>query len=154
MAYVFGQYLSQSLTEQMPREHLQILLDIARPRLGELHDGLEKPLKAVLMLRHRYWAEALQIAPDAVLLFDGEFVVGELLEEVYDIDRGSEEFLRLLAVDTRNDGVGFVVVLLAEGFAGDEEISALLEFVELDETSPLSELLVGPVRAHGLEGGE
>lgn len=154
LAYVFRQYLSQRLAKQVPREHLKILLDIARPRLGELHDALEEPLKTVLMFRHGHRAKTLQIAPDAILLFDGKFVVSELLEEVYDIDGGRKEFLGFPTIDTRNDGVGFLVVFLHEGFAGDEEVSTLLEFVELDESPPLGELFVAPSRAHGFKGGD
>jgi len=88
--YIFGEDLLQRLSEQVPFKNLEILFDVSRFGVGELHNALEKVTKPGLVLGYCGGTEAFQIAPDAVLLLYREFAVGEALEKVNDIDRGNE----------------------------------------------------------------
>lgn len=152
--YIFGEDLLQRLSEQVPFKNLEILLDVSRFGVGELHDALEKLTKAGLVLRYCGGTETLQIAPDAVLFLYGKFAVGETFEKVDDIDGGDEARIRFLAVDAGDDAVRLTKVLLHDGFAGDDEAPAVLDLCEADEATGGCNLGLGPTGAYGGEGSD
>ncbi len=80
-------------------------------------------------------AEALEVAPDAVLLLDGELAVGEALEEVDDVDGGDVARVVLRAVDARYDAVRLAELVLRDGLARDDEAAAVLDLGEADEAA-------------------
>ena|ERR1700722_9593995 len=98
MTDIFRNYLVQRRREQLPLEYFQIFLNVPRFRLWEIHDPLEEGLEARAVFGNCDGPEAFEVSPDAVLLFNLEAGVNELLEQVDDVHGSDEELLCLLAL--------------------------------------------------------
>lgn len=115
--HVFGENLLKRLTQEMPIEHLEVLLNVPGLGIRELHDTLKEFSKTGLVLGNRGRAEALEIASDTVLLLDGKLAVRQTLEEVDDVDGCDKARVGFLTVYARDDGINFAIVLLPNGLA-------------------------------------
>ena len=67
------------MTEDLPREDLDVLLNVARLRVGEAHNDFEELFAVGFALGDSLRVESLEVAADAVLLFDGEAHCDQLL---------------------------------------------------------------------------
>lgn len=138
--YIFGENLLQCLAEQVPFKHLEVLLDVTRLGVRELHDALEEVTVARLVFGDGGGPKTLQVAPDAILLLDREFAIGESFEEIDDVNRGDKARVRFLTIDAGDDAVVLSVLVLHDRVAGDDETPAVLDLGEADETATSREL--------------
>ena len=128
MTYIFGKDLFKCLTEEIPFENFQIFFDIARFRIREVHDTLEKVAKAGLVFGNCSRTEPFQIAPDAVLLLYWEFAIGKTLQKVNYVNRCDKASVEFFTVDARDDTIRLTILLLSDRFAGDNEPTTILDF--------------------------
>ena len=70
--HIFANDFLQRVRQDLPWKHLDILLDVARLRIGELHDELEEVLAVGLAFGNGHRSETFEVAADAILLFHRE----------------------------------------------------------------------------------
>jgi hypothetical protein len=150
-AHVFRNDLLQRCGKQLPFEHLQIFLDVARFRIGKIHDPLEEGFQPGTILRDGGGLESFQISTNPVLLFHLKLGVYQPLEEVDDINGSDEEAVRLLAIYAGDDDVCGAVLLLLDWLTGYLQQMAVLFSLETDEATAHLEVRVTPVLADAIE---
>lgn len=145
---VLGDDFAERHAQRLPGEDLDVLLNVAGLGLREAHDELEKVLGRRLLLGHSQRVVALQVAPDAVLLFNGELAVDQLLQQVDGVHAGDDALALLVPVDARHARHAGLVVLKRQRHKLHLDDRVLLDALELHQPAPLGPLLVAPVAAH------
>ena len=79
LTYVFADNLLECMREYFPRKYLDVLLDVARLRIWEAHDDLEKLLAVRFGFGYSHGTETFKITANAILFLDREPDVHELL---------------------------------------------------------------------------
>lgn len=150
---VLGDDLLERRGQDLPGEHLDVLLDVAGLGISEAHDHFEEILRVALGFADRQRLEALEVAPDAVLLLDRE-AVGcrhELLEEMYRVDRGDEALLPVVPPDAADADAVRRPLVHRHGPERRREPAARLCLLEDDDAPLVLILLGGPVGRHVLQ---
>lgn len=137
--------------ENLPREHLYILLDIARFGVGKPHDHLEEILAVLLCFGDSQRSEAFKITTNAVLLLDGKAHVDKLLEQIYCVYTGDEVFVLFFPPDTAYANATSLSGLQCNGCKGGSYSTALLRPFELDKPPLCIKLFQSPVVTHLIE---
>lgn len=106
------------------------------------------------MLRDGGRTQALEIAPNAVLLLNGKLVASKALEEEDDVDRGDKACVGLFTVYAGNDAVGVTVIVYLDGFARDDEAAAVLDLCKADKAAADTDLCRAPVGAYIMQRGD
>ena len=135
MTHIFVHDLFQGFLKDRPWENLDVLLDVPRARLRESHNETEESLVATLILGDRRRLESLEISADAVLLFDGETVANDCLEQIDDVDRGNVELFRIGATDAADHDTGFDVIILIDGGKAKVDVGTILCAPKLNQAA-------------------
>ena len=146
-AYKSGNDLDGGEGEDLPLEDLDILLYVSGTGFREAHDEVEELLVLELVPGHGDGLEALEVAPDAVLLLRGVPLPAEELAQLEGVDAGEEVVVHLVPVDARDhgglDGGGL-------GLRAVEGVVAALGVAPEVNQPPLGLLLqLGPVTVGG-----
>ena len=148
---VLADDLLERVREHLPGEDLDVLLDVARLRSREAHDDLEELLAVGLALGHRQRPEALEVAPDAVLLLDREAHRDERFEQVDRVDARDVALALLLPPDAADADAVRGPLLRGDGLEGGVDGAAVLSPLELHEPPLGLPLVDGPVLRHRVE---
>jgi hypothetical protein len=89
---VFSNNLLERSLERLPREDLDVLLDIAGLWVREAHNELEELLAIRLDLGNGLWVETLEVTSNAVLLLHAKpaWCCNKLFQEVDSVDGGNK----------------------------------------------------------------
>lgn len=96
---VFAYDFLESMGQQSPSKHFDILFDIPWFRVREIHDQLEKVCRVVPAFADGQGTEAFQVASDPVLLLHGKLDANQTLQEIDTVHGGDEVVIAFLPVD-------------------------------------------------------
>jgi hypothetical protein len=133
--YVFGNNFLQRLRKQRPEKDFQVLLDVTRFRIREVHDTLEEAVDARSVFGNCNRVQTLQISPDTVLLHDRKFLTDQLLKKMDDIDGGDEVIIDIFTINARHDVVGRAILVRHDAATRDDEPVPVLNAAETDKAS-------------------
>ncbi len=148
MTCIFANDLLERGCQDAPREDLDVLFNIARLGVRESHDQLEELLAVGLRFRDGGRTEALQIAPDAVLLFHREADRHQCLEKLDGVDTRDVALVLLGPPDTADANAVRCASFWGDGleFGGDD--ASGLATAELHQASPCLPLRCTPAVRH------
>lgn len=149
--HVFPNDLLQSMAENLPGEDLDILLNVARLRIREAHDDLEKVLAVRLGFGNRERSEAFQVATDAVLLLDSKADSDQRLKQIDRIHAGDVALVLAFPHDTADANAVRGALLKSHGLEVGMDRAPSLRAGELHQTALRFAFLLGPVLGHGIK---
>ena len=139
------------MSEDLPREHLDILFDVARFGVREAHNGLEEILAVGLGFRDSQWPEAFQVAPDAVLLLNSEADSNERLQKEDSVNTRDEAFLLFFPPDAADSDAVGRSIFWGDALEVSMDCAAILTSGELNESSPGIKLFDRPSLSHSIK---
>lgn len=146
--HVFPNDLLQSMAQDLPRENLHVLLDIAGLRCWEPHDDLEEFLTVRLSLGNSKWSETLQVSPNSILLFHSEPHPNQRFEKVNGIDARHKALVFIVPVDAADADAVRSALLGSNGRKVCMDGAAMLVAAELYQTPFGIMLILTPALGH------
>jgi hypothetical protein len=96
---VFAYDFLESMGQQSPSKHFDVLFDIPWFWVGEIHDQLEEGRAVFPAFANGQGSEAFQVASDPILLLHGKPDANQALQEINTVYRGDEVVVTFLPVD-------------------------------------------------------
>lgn len=151
--HVFRDDLLEGLSQNLPGEHLDILLDVAGLGVRECHDDLEELLALCLGLADCLWAETFQIATDPVLFLDREPVGrgDKLLQQVDSINTSDKALILLRVVDAADANAVRRALIHSHGFEGGCQGRSCLRLLEHHDPPAVLPLFLVPTSCHRIK---
>ena len=131
MTCIFANDLLESRVENPPREDLDVLLNVPGLGVREAHDQLEEFLAVLLGFGDGRRAESLEVAADAVLLFDGEAHSDKSLQQLDGVNAGDVTLTLLCPIDAADADAIWRTLFRADWLEGSGDDTALLTASEL-----------------------
>lgn len=151
MTCIFADDLLEGRCENPPREDLDILLNVPGLGVGEAHDQLEELFAVLLRLGDGRRAESLQVAADAVLLFDGKAHSHKSFQQLDGVDAGDVTLALFCPVDAADADAVRRALFRAYRLESGGDDTALLTASELHQATLDLPLFGGEVVHHVVE---
>ena len=139
------------MAENLPWEDLDILLDIPGLGIGEAHDDLEEFFTVCFAFGDCFRMESLEIATNAILLFDGEAQSYQLLEQLYRVYASGKTFLSLFPPNAADAYAVWLPVFWCDWSKFRINGALVLRSCELHKSALRRPLLRCPVLRHGVK---
>ena len=136
------------MREYLPREYLHVLLDIPWFRVREAHDNLEEVFAVGFGLGDSQGSESLEIAANAVLLFDLKAKGHQGLQEIDRIDACDKALFLLFPPDATNADAVWRSVLERDRFEVGVDRASILRPPKLYNPPLRVPFSFGPIVGH------
>lgn len=154
---VFANNLVESCSQCSPRENLDVLFNVTRPRTGKTHDLFEKLfmnstdpcIVALSNFTNRFRLQTFQITTNPILFFHIESCCHQCLQEVDDVNAGNVAFISDFPKDAADYNAVWNVLFGQNWFANYLNRGTLLFPPKLNKSAAVSPFIMTPSQSNG-----